>query len=165
MFPEFWQDYQRVIPPAERCDRVAAYYRRLTSTDRQQRLAAAKAWARWEARTSSLHPVDEATIDHHLTDNIALSLARIECHYFVHQVFLKDRPLLRQADKLADLPGVIVHGRYDVVCPIEQAWLLHQHWQQAEFHIIDDAGHSVFEPGTTDRLIQSSDAMAVQING
>jgi len=164
MFPEFWQDYQRVIPPAERCDRVAAYYRRLTSTDRQQRLAAAKAWARWGARTSSLYPPKEETLDYHLTDQLSLSLARLECHYFVNHAFLKDRPLLNHTDPLADIPGVIIHGRYDVVCPIEQAWLLHQRWPQAKFHIITAAGHGLFEPAAMDCLMDSTDAIGAQIS-
>ena len=164
IFPDLWNDYQSVIPPEERENMINAYYCRLTSTDAQVQLQAARAWARWEACTSNLNPKTEV-IDFFAQDKVALSLARIECHYFVNHVFLKDRPLLDRIDRLADIPGIIVHGRYDVVCPIEQAWLLHQHWQQAELHIIAEAGHSAFEPGITDCLVQSTDAMAERING
>ena len=164
LFPDLWQEYQCVIPPEERDDMLNAYYRRLTDTDLNVQMQAAKAWARWEACTSNLNPNVEV-IDFFTNDNVALSLARIECHYFVNHVFLKDRPLLKHTDKLADIPGIIIHGRYDVVCPIEQAWLLHQHWPQAKFHIVAEAGHSAFEPDITSRLVQSTDAMASRIGG
>ena len=164
LFPDLWQEYQCVIPPEERDDMLNAYYRRLTDTDLNVQMHAAKAWARWEACTSNLNPNAEV-IDFFTGDKVALSLARIECHYFVNHVFLKDRPLLKHTDKLSDIPGIIIHGRYDVVCPIEQAWLLHQHWPQAEFHIAAEAGHSAFEPDITKLLVQSTDAMASRIGG
>ena len=164
LFPDLWQEYQCVIPPEERDDMLNAYYRRLTDTDLNIQMHAAKAWAQWEACTSNLNPNIEV-IDFFTRDKVALSLARIECHYFVNRVFLKDRPLLKHVDKLSDIPGIIIHGRYDVVCPIEQAWLLHQHWPQAEFHIVAEAGHSAFEPGITSRLVQSTDAMVASISG
>ena len=164
IFPDLWQHYQAVIPADERDDMLNAYYRRLTDTNLEIRLQAARAWARWEACTSNLN-LNTEVIDFFSQDQVALSLARIECHYFVNRIFLKDRPLLAHSDKLTDIPGIIVHGRYDVVCPIEQAWLLHQHWQQAELHIIAEAGHSAFEPGITDCLVQSTDAMVARISG
>ena len=87
-------------------------------------------------------------------------MARIEAHYFINNSFLEDNALLKNADKLKGIPTWIVHGRYDVVCPIEQAYLLHQAMPEAEFNIIRDAGHSAFEPGITDRLIQITDQFA-----
>ena len=164
IFPDLWQDYLKIIPPAERDNMVNAYYRRLTDPNQQVQLQAARAWARWEACTSNLNP-NLKVIDFFTRDAAALSLARIECHYFVNHVFLKDQPLLKYIDRLSNIPGVIVHGRYDVVCPIEQAWLLHQHWQQAKLHIIPQAGHSAFEPGITDCLVHSSDTMVAHISG
>ncbi|MBC6414338.1 MAG: prolyl aminopeptidase [Chromatiales bacterium] len=164
IFPDLWQDYQAVIPPNERADMVGAYYRRLTDANSEVRLQAARAWARWEGCTSNLHP-NTKVVDFFTQDKVALSLARIECHYFVNQIFLKDQPLLQHTDKLSKIPGVIVHGRYDIVCPLEQAWLLHQSWQQAELHIIAQAGHSAFEHDITSCLVQSSDTMATRISG
>ena len=164
IFPDLWKNYQSIIPSDERQDMVGAYYRRLISEDANVQLQAARAWARWEACTSNLNS-NAKVIDFFTKDKIALSLARIECHYFVNHVFLKDRPLLNHMDRLSNIPGIIVHGRYDVVYPMEQAWLLHQHWQKAELHIVVDAGHSAFEHGITDRLVRGTDAMAERVGG
>jgi proline iminopeptidase len=155
LFPEYWQEYLAPIPEAERDDMVSAYYRRLAGANEMERMAAAKAWSLWEGKTSTLRP-SEAVVDHFGNPYTALSLARIECHYFSHDSFLEPEQILRDADRLKGIPGVIVHGRYDVVCPIESAWQLHQRWPRAELKIIPDAGHSASEPGTVDALIQAT---------
>lgn len=155
LFPEYWQEYLAPIPEAERDDMVSAYYRRLAGDNEMQRMAAAKAWSLWEGRTSTLR-ASEAVVEHFGNPYTALSLARIECHYFSHDSFLEPEQILRDADRLKGIPGVIVHGRYDVVCPIESAWQLHQRWPRAELKIVPDAGHSASEPGTVDALIQAT---------
>ncbi|MFO7593872.1 MAG: prolyl aminopeptidase [Pseudomonadota bacterium] len=155
LFPDFWEDYLAPIPEAERNDMVSAYYRRLTCDNEMERMAAAKAWSLWEGRTSTLMP-SEAVVDHFANPYTALSLARIECHYFMHDTFLEPNQILRDADRLKGIPGVIVHGRYDVVCPLDNAWQLHQRWPDAELKIIPDAGHSASEPGTVDALVQAT---------
>jgi proline iminopeptidase len=155
LFPEYWQDYLAPIPEEERNDMVSAYYRRLAGDDEMERMAAAKAWSLWEGRTSTLKP-SEAVVEHFGNPYTALSLARIECHYFTHDSFLGPDQILRDAERLKGIPGVIVHGRYDVVCPVENAWQLHQRWPGAELKIIPDAGHSASEPGTVDALIQAT---------
>ena len=127
LFPEAWQDYLSPIPPQERADMVEAYYRRLTGSDEVARMAAAKSWALWEGRTATLQP-REAVLNHFGDPFTALSLARIECHYFVNDSFLEPDQILRDAARLAEIPGHIVHGRYDVVCPVENAWELHLAW-------------------------------------
>ena len=159
LFPDAWQDYLSPIPPPERADMVAAYYRRLTGSDEVARMAAAKSWALWEGRTSTLRPRD-AVLNHFGDPFTALSLARIECHYFVNDSFLETDQILRDASRLADIPGHIVHGRYDVVCPVENAWELHLAWPRAQLEIIPDAGHSATEPGITDALVRATDAVA-----
>ena len=159
LFPDAWQDYLSPIPPQERADMVAAYYRRLTGSDEVARMAAAKSWALWEGRTSTLRPRD-AVLNHFGDPFTALSLARIECHYFVNDSFLETDQILRDASRLADIPGHIVHGRYDVVCPVENAWELHLAWPRAQLEIIPDAGHSATEPGITDALVRATDAVA-----
>ena len=118
-------------------------------------MAAAKAWSVWEGRASTLLP-RAAVIDHFANPLTALGLARIECHFFVNNSFLEDNQILQRADRLHGIPGVIVHGRYDVVCPLEQAWLLHQAWPQASLEIIPDAGHSATEPGIVDALLRAT---------
>ncbi len=155
LFPEYWQEYLAPIPETERGDLVAAFYRRLTAENEMERMAAAKAWSLWEGKTSTLRP-SESVIDHFGNPYTALSLARIECHYFVHDSFLQPDQILRDAGRLKGIPGVIVHGRYDVVCPVENAWQLHRVWPDAQLKIIPDAGHSASEPGTVDALIQGT---------
>lgn len=157
LFPEAWQHYLAVIPPEERHDLVAAYFKRLTSTDAQVRRQAAQAWSTWEGSTSKLIP-DPLMIAHYGADDFAEAFARIECHYFVHRGFFDtDNYLIEQVGKIRHLPAIIVHGRYDVVCPVENAWELHQAWPEAELRIIADAGHSLSEIGITDALIEATD--------
>ncbi|MGE0370838.1 MAG: prolyl aminopeptidase [Gammaproteobacteria bacterium] len=151
LFPDYWEEYLRPIPEDERGDLVPAYYRRLTGEDEIARMAAAKAWSRWEGKTSNLLPRKEV-VDHFSEPYTALSLARIECHYFMNDSFLAPDQILRDAHRLADIPGVIVHGRYDAVCPLKNAWDLHQAWPRAELRVIPDAGHSALEPGIIDAL-------------
>ena len=157
LFPEAWQQYLSAIPLVERHDLISAYHRRLTSDDADTRLAAARAWSVWEAATSLLHP-DPAFIGAHEDPAFALAFARIECHYFVNGGFFEvDDQLLRDADRLREIPGVIVHGRYDVVCPVTNAWDLHQAWPIAELQICGSSGHSAFEPEIASALVRATD--------
>lgn len=162
LFPDHWQDYLAPIPMAERDQMVSAYYQRLNSDNEVERMAAAKAWSLWEGRTSTLKP-SQAVVDHFGNPYTALSLARIECHYFMHDTFLEPNQILRDASRLKGIPGVIVHGRYDVVCPVENAWELHQAWPDSTLKIIGDAGHSASEPGTINALVQATDDFAEQL--
>jgi proline iminopeptidase len=159
LFPDQWERYLAPIPEAERHDLLSAYHRRLISDDEVARMAAAKAWSGWEGSTATLRP-NRAVVDHFENPFTALSLARIECHYFVHDSFLNPNQILAEAGRLKDVPGVIVHGRYDVICPVENAWQLHKAWPGAALHIIPDAGHSAAEPGITDALIRATDSFA-----
>jgi proline iminopeptidase len=162
LFPDYWQDFIAAIPEEERDDLVKAYYQRLAGDNELARMAAAKAWSLWEGRTATLLS-NPAVEEHFANPYVALALARIECHYFVHDSFLEPNQLLRDAGRLKDIPGVIVHGRYDVICPLENAWDLHRTWPGSELHIIADAGHSAAEPGTMDALIEATDAMLVRL--
>ncbi len=163
IFPDVWEDYLRPIPETEHGDLLQAYYRRLTSDNELERMTAAKAWSLWEGRTSSLNP-NPAVVEHFGNPFTALSLARIECHYFVNDSFLEPDQILRDAGRLAGIPGVIVHGRYDVVCPVENAWQLARVWPDAELQIIPAAGHSAAEEATTTALIAATDAFAEQLS-
>ena len=158
IFPEAWANYLDAIPRAEQDDLVQAYFKRLTSDDRQVRQAAAKAWATWEGSTSKLIP-DARMIAHYGADRFAEAFARIECHYFVNRGFLAtDNYLIEQIRLLRHLPCVIVHGRYDMVCPADNAWQLHQAWPESQLQIIAAAGHSLSETGITDALLMATDA-------
>ena len=157
LFPDHWENYIAAIPLAERGDLVQAFYRRLTSEDRRTRVNAARAWSVWEAATSYLH-VNEENVNKWGEEDFAVAVARIECHYFVNRGFLEtEDQLLRNVDRIREIPAVIVQGRYDVVCPMQTAWALHRAWPEAEFHIIPDAGHSAFEPANTSALVTATD--------
>ena len=116
----------------------------------------------WEGRTATLLP-DEQVAAHFAQPHVALSLARIECEYFVHDAFLRPNQLLADAGRLSGIPGLIVHGRYDAICPLESAWELHQAWSGSELAIIVDAGHSATEPGTRSRLVEATDRFAAEL--
>lgn len=157
IFPDFWERYRDEIPEEERGDFISAYYKRLTSDDEQVRLSAARAWSVWEGSTSKLYP-NEDLMNHWEGEHEALSLARIECHYFMNSCFFPtENYLLENIDKIRHLPTVIVQGRYDVVCPATSAWDLHKAFPEAEFIIVKDAGHSVSEPGITSALVDAMD--------
>ena len=158
LFPEAWQAYRDHIPEAERGDFIAAYHARLISDDEQVRLAAARTWSVWEGATSTLVP-EPASIDTFEDPHFALSFARIENHYFVNKGFFEvDDQLLRDAHRIRHIPGVIVHGRYDVVCPVQNAWDLHQAWPEARLVITPQSGHSAFEAENAAALVAATDA-------
>lgn len=160
LFPDQWEKYVAPIPRAERHDLLGAFHRRLLSRDPAVRLEAARAWSIWEGATSSLlaNPKREEQFG---TPEFALALARIEAHYFVNRGFFEhENQLLDGAERLRGIPGVIVHGRYDVVCPIDTAFELHKRWPEADFRIVPDAGHSAYEPGITSELVAATDRFA-----
>jgi proline iminopeptidase len=159
IFPDAWEEYLGHIPAEERGDLLHAYYKRLTSSDRSVQLAAAKVWSVWEGRTSCLIPNAEL-IARTAGDDFALAFARIESHYFVNDGWLTNgRELLAPAniDKLRKIPGVIVQGRYDVVCPAKSAWDLHRLWPEADLRIVPDAGHAASEVGIVHELVSATD--------
>ncbi|MES2496983.1 MAG: prolyl aminopeptidase [Pseudomonadota bacterium] len=159
MFPDKWERFVAPIPPAERADMVAAYHRRLTGDDPAGRIEAAKAWSLWEGETITLLPSAALSQDH-ADDHFALAFARIENHYFFHDCWLEPGQLLRDAGRLKGIAGVIVHGRYDMPCPARYAWALHKAWPDADFHLIEGAGHAYSEPGILDQLIKATDRFA-----
>ncbi len=157
LFADAWEAYVEPIPQAERGDLLRAYYKRLTGDDEALRTRAAKAWSVWEARTSFLSPNAELVAKNEAED-YALAFARIECHYFVNRGFFeKETQLLDEVSRIRHIPAVIVHGRYDVVCPMESAWALHRAWPEATLHLIPDAGHAALEPGTLHELVTATD--------
>ncbi|QRY80047.1 prolyl aminopeptidase [Pseudomonas sp. PDNC002] len=155
LFPDYWEDYLAPIPADEHDDLLHAFHRRLTGPDQIAQMHAARAWSTWEGRTATLRP-NPAVVERFSDPHRSLSIARIENHYFVNDGFLEPDQLLRDMHKIAHLPGVIVHGRYDVVCPLDNAWALHKAWPNSELQIVRDAGHVAGEPGITDALIRAT---------
>ena len=157
IFPDLWEKYVEPIPQEERGELMQAYYRRLTSPDAAVRAAAARAWATWEGATSFLR-TNTAYVAKFDNPDYASAFARIEAHYFVNGGFLhSDEQLLRDVERMRHIPGVIVQGRYDVVCPARSAWDLHRAWPEADLRIVPTAGHSAFETGITRELVLATD--------
>ena len=160
VFPDAWEHYLAAIPPEEHGDLLHAYHRRLTGSDSQEQLRAAKAWSTWEGSTSTLH-MNTQLASAMGQDRFALAFARIECHYFVNDGFFDDEnQLLEHVDRIRHLPAVIVQGRYDIVCPMETAFALHRKWPEAEFIVAPGAGHSAFEPELQHHLLNATDRFA-----
>ena len=160
LFPDYYDELVSLIPAHERDDIVSAFYKRLTSTDRSVQLAAAKAWSQWEGSTVSMTPRPQR--DRSMISNqYALAFARIECHYFYHAGFLpSDNWILDNLPRAHHIPCRIVHGRYDVVTPLANAWALHTSWPGSELKIVPDSGHAMSEPGTIHELVSATQALA-----
>ncbi|MDX1482446.1 MAG: prolyl aminopeptidase [Woeseiaceae bacterium] len=163
IFPEAWEALLEPVPKHERNDILSAYHRLLHSDDEATRLAAAKAWSIFEGSTSQLVPTRDV-IDAFGADHMAVSLAQIEVHYFVNNCFMEDGQLLDNMERIADIPGVIVHGRYDVLCPARNATDLAERWPGVDLRITPDAGHSAFEPGNVHELVRATDRFATNDN-
>ena len=156
IFPEAWAKYLEPIPEEERDDLVGAYYRRLTSVNREERIAAARAWSMWEGSTSRLVP-DPELIERTGDAAFAEAFARIECHYFINGGFFQDEDhLLANIERIAHIPAVIVQGRYDIVCPAESAYQLHKAWPKSELTVAAKSGHSALEPEITEHLVAAT---------
>jgi proline iminopeptidase len=156
LFPDAWQRFCAPIPPAERGDMMAAYHQRLIHPDRRVQAEAAAAWSQWEGDTISIRGPEARPSKFNEID-FAIAFARIECHFFVNRGFFPEGWILQNAARLADIPGWIVQGRFDVVTPMEAAWKLKNAWQRARFEVVWDAGHASTEPGIVDALVRATD--------
>ena len=159
IYPDKFEDFIGLIPEDERGDLVEAYRKRLTGSDKDEQLAAAKAWSKWEGEIVTLLP-SPSTIDHFTSPEVAVAVSRIENHYMANHGWLEEGQLLRGATKLRGIPGVIVQGRHDTCTPPIAAWRLKQAWPEVELNFIPDAGHLFSEPGTTDGLVRATDRFA-----
>jgi proline iminopeptidase len=158
IFPEAWLDLVEPLSSAERDDILGAYYKLLTHPDKAVHLPAAKRWSAYETACVRLLPVRTEVGEAGAEEHHDYAIARIECHYFVHNKFVPDNYLLASVDKIRHIPAVIVQGRYDVICPPETAYELHQSWPEAQFIIVQDAGHSASEPGISSGLIAATNS-------
>ena len=159
IFPDHWAHFEEIIPEEERSDMLKAYHSRLMGDNELARMNAAKHWSLWEGRISTLRPnhdlEGEASEPH-----FAMAIARIEAHYFVNNTFLKSNQIIRNMGLIDQIPGIIIHGRYDMICPLDNAVELASHWTESELQVIRDAGHAATEPSITDALVRASDKMA-----
>lgn len=164
IFPDYWQDYLAPIAENERDDMIGAYYKKLTGSNELAKMSAAKAWSQWEGRCATLRPNPDV-VDRFTDPHMAVSLARIEAHYFVNCGFMSPNQIINNAHKLAGIPATIIHGRYDMVCPLDNAFALAEAWPTAKLHIIRDAGHSSSEPSVVDALVRVTHDVAQELSG
>ncbi len=160
--PQAWEAFAEALPYEERIDLLGAYYRRLIDPDPAVHGPAAVAWSLFEARSATLYP-DDGTEAEMTSPQKALALARIEAHYFVHRLFLARNQLLDGVAKIRHLPGAIVQGRYDLLCPIATSQALHEAWPEARYDLVPDAGHSAFEPSIARALVAATERMADEL--
>ncbi|ODS24238.1 prolyl aminopeptidase [Candidatus Endobugula sertula] len=155
IFPDYWENFLAPIPVEQQKHCIQSYYQLLVGDNELAKMNAAKHWSLWEARCATFRP--NSDIIHAFSDcHMALSLARIEAHYFMHGAFIEENQILLNAHKLEGIPGIIIHGRYDAICPLDNAWELQRRWPAAELHIIRDAGHSSREPSMLDALVKAT---------
>lgn len=155
IFPDHWNEFNSFIPEAERSNLMAAYAKRLNGNDELARMSAAKHWSLWQANCASLQPHNNI-IEHFSDPRFAVGLACLESHYFVNNCFVEDNVILKNINKIRHVPMFIIHGRYDMICPLENAWQLHEACPASELMVIRDAGHSIREPGVIDGIILAS---------
>ncbi|MFL6580650.1 MAG: prolyl aminopeptidase [Burkholderiales bacterium] len=164
IFPEAWRRFAEYIPEAERANLLAAYTRRLNNPDPLTHMPAAHQWSIYEGSCSTMLP-NASMVAHYSENIVALGLARIEAHYFTNNIFLPENSLLNNAYRLRLIPGVIVQGRYDMVCPIISAHDLHSAWPEAEYIVVPDAGHSAWEPGISAQLVAAMERIKARTRG
>ena len=159
IFPDYWQEFDEHAGRQEGESWIEAYHRQLHGDNELARMSAAKAWCHWEARCSTLRPNHD--VEAHLLDaHTAVAMAHIENHFFRNDPYLLNQQIFNNMPALAEIPGVIVHGRYDMICPLDNAMTLHKHWSAAELFVVRDAGHSAFEPSMSDALVKATDEIA-----
>jgi len=158
-FPEEWQRFLKPVEDLKGTDLIDSYYNLLHGENELAKVSAAKAWARWEAANSSFRP-NQSSKDYYTATHTALALARISSHFFQHQCFLETDQILNQVDQLRGIPGYIVHGRYDMICPPDQAWELANRWGDGELDLVREGGHSAFDSAMLDALIRSTNKLA-----
>lgn len=160
VFPDYWADFIDPIEPSKRVDMISAYYSLLTGDNELAKMNAAKHWSIWEGRCATLKPNPDI-VDIFSNTHLALSLARIEAHYFVNDSFISENQILDNIQTLHGIPAVIIHGRYDMVCSLDNAVSLHRAWPDARLQIVRDAGHASRDPGILDALVRATDEMAI----
>ena len=149
-----FEEYISVIPKEERNDLISSFYKYLTSSDEELRSKAAAAWTKWELSTSHLIN-KKIDFDKSKINSFSDAFARIECHYFINNIFLEDNFIFNNIKTIEMIPTKIIQGRYDVVCPVRSAWDLNKKLRNSELIIVDDAGHSMSEKGITNKLVEA----------
>lgn len=156
IYPYYWDEFAGVLKPSERADLVQTYYDRLDNKNELIRMKAAKAWSLWHRRCATMNPLPSASA----YSSGTMRLARLECHYFVNNCFIEENQILDNMKAIKDIPGIIIHGRYDMITPVDNSYKLERAWKKSELDIVRDAGHASSEPALTDALIKAMEKMA-----
>jgi proline iminopeptidase len=158
-FPDYWNEFLEPLNPDEQVDPLKAYHNHLTCGDELSRMSAAKSWSKWQVQCSTFKP-NHKLLDHFAEPHLAIGLACIENFYFLNNCFLKENYILDNIDKVKNIDGYLIHGRYNVITPLENAWNLHQAWPQSQIYIVREAGHEVQEATFVDALITATREVA-----
>ncbi|MDC9725250.1 MAG: prolyl aminopeptidase [Gammaproteobacteria bacterium] len=161
LFPDAWHNLVKHLPLTEHKQPLKAYYQQLTHTDEVHQMAAAKTLQVWESTIVTLR--DSEYQHDHTKDPSPLAHSRIQLHFALNQCFISDGAILDHIDSIRDIPTIIIHGRYDIVCPIQQSWELHHAWPETKLSIIPMAGHAAGEPALIDALVTATRNIAKQI--
>lgn len=156
IYPYYWDEFAGLLKPSEREDLLQTYYDRLDNRNELIRMKAAKAWSLWHRRCATMNPLPSASA----YSSGTMRLARLECHYFVNKCFIEENQILDNMKLIKNIPGIIVHGRYDMITPVDNSYKLERAWRQVELDIVRDAGHASSEPALTDALIKATEKMA-----
>lgn len=160
VFPDYWKQFISKLSAREQDNPLSAYHKRLTSENNEIiRMSLARDWGLWTTRCSTLRPNQEA-IDCYQESHRAQAMAKISSHFAINNLFIKDNLILESIGKIAHIPSILVHGRYDMMAPVDNAFKLHEHWHSSECHIVRDAGHLLIEPGIQDALVRAMDTIA-----
>lgn len=159
IFPDYWEEFVSLLPAEQRHHPMYEYYSLLTSDDEVARLRAAETWTKWEASCAKLN-IDPSYINEITRPHNALAVARLECHYFINNCFLEPNQILSHMDRLQNIPALILHGRYDMVCLLENAWQLHKAWAKSKLFIVPASGHSITEPEMLNAMILATGKVA-----
>jgi proline iminopeptidase len=155
IFPYYWDDFAGVLPPSKRENILSYYFERLNDKNELIRMKAAKAWSLWHRRCATMNPLPNAKAYSAGT----MRLARLECYYFNNNCFVEENQILDNMHKIKHVPGMIIHGRYDMITPVDNSYKLERSWRKAELDIVRDAGHASSEAALTDALVKACDKM------
>ena len=161
IYPYYWDDFAGVLPPSERENLLQSYYKRLNDDNELIQMKAAKAWSLWHRRCATINPLPSASAYNSGT----MRLARLECYYFVNNCFIEDNQILNNIGKIKHIPAILVHGRYDMITPLDNSYLLERAWSKAELDIVRDAGHASNEPALMDAVVKAAEKMAKLVGG
>ena len=161
VFPDYWEEFRQAVPAEEQQNLIAGYYQRLNGADELAKMGAAKAWSMWESHCASLHP-NQRLIKHYANSHRSLARAKLGTHYFMHNCFMEENQLLDNMHKVQHIPGIIVHGRFDMVNRLENAYSLYKAWPGSQLFVIREAGHSATEPAIIDVLIRATRDLALR---